>query len=277
MRTYGAFWEMINGSTVMVTGASSGLGEAFARALAPRVRKLILVARREDRLVELRAELMAAHGTLEEVRVCRVDLSDVHERERLVEEEAGSVDVLVNNAGLGDYGDFSGSEWTRTSAMLEVNIAAVTRLAHGVLPGMRARGAGVILNVSSLAGEIFIPDFAVYAASKAYVTRFSEALRIEVRGDGVRVVAVCPGPVRTEFGAVARRGGHGRSERPLYRLLYATPEEVVAAALAAVEAGRAQVFPTWRVAWLAAGLQWLPAWGRRLALSRRPRRVEGND
>ena len=153
----------------------------------------------------------------------------------------------------------------------------MTRLAHGVLPGMRARGAGVILNVSSLAGEIFIPDFAVYAASKAYVTRFSEALRIEVRGDGVRVVAVCPGPVRTEFGAVARRGEHGRSERPLYGLLYATPEEVVAAALAAVEAGRAQVFPTWRVAWLAAGLQWLPAWGRRLALSRRPRRVEGHD
>jgi uncharacterized protein len=195
--------------TAMVTGASSGLGEAFARALAPRVRRLVLVARREDRLVQLRAELVAAHANLEEVRVCRADLADASDRERLAAGACGEIDLLVNNAGLGDYGDFAGSDWERNRAMIEVNVVALTRLAHAVVPGMRRRGRGAILNVSSLAGEVFIPDFAVYAATKAYVTRFSEGLRLEVRSDGIAVVAVCPGPVRTEFGGW--RGGRART------------------------------------------------------------------
>lgn len=254
---------MIPISTAMVTGASSGLGEAFARALAPRVTRLVLVARREDRLLMLRAELMAAHTTLEEVRVCRVDLADAVERERFAVTECGAIDLLVNNAGLGDYGDFSGSNWARNAAMIEVNMTAVTRLAHAVVPGMRQRRRGGIINVSSLAGEIFIPDFAVYAATKAYVTRFSEALRLEVREDGIAVVAVCPGPVRTEFGEVARRAGRDKNDLPLYGLLYARPEQVVGEALAALESGRARVFPSWRVRLVAAGIRVLPLWADR--------------
>jgi short-subunit dehydrogenase len=258
---------------VMVTGASSGLGEAFARALAPRVRRLVLVARREDRLVQLRAELVAAHANLEEVRVCRADLADPADREQLARRECGEIDLLVNNAGLGDYGDFAGSEWGRVQAMLEVNMMALTRLAHAVVPGMRRRRRGGVIHVSSLAGELFMPDFAVYAATKAYVTRFSEALRLEVREHGVKVVAVCPGPVATEFGSVARRGGRERSELPLYRFLYVRPERVVAEALAAFDDGRARVFPGWPVRLVAAGIGVLPGWAERLLLGRRPRRT----
>lgn len=261
--------------TAMVTGASSGLGEAFARALAPRVKRLVLVARREDRLLLLRAELMAAHANLEEVRVCRVDLADPTEREHLAATEAGTIDLLVNNAGLGDYGDFAGSDWARNQAMLEVNMTAVTRLAHAVLPGMRQRKRGGIINLSSLAGEIFMPDFAVYAATKAYVTRFSEALRLEVREDGIAVVAVCPGPVRTEFGAVARRGGLTKKDMPFYGAIYARPEQVVADALAALATGKARVFPSWPVRSLAAALRMLPLWAERLILGRRPRKSSG--
>lgn len=260
----------------MVTGASSGLGEAFARALAPRVRRLVLVARREDRLVMLRAELMAAHANLEEVRVCRADLGERADRERLAASECGEVDLLVNNAGLGDYGDFAGSDWARTQAMIDVNMTALTRMAHAVLPGMRRRRRGGLINVSSLAGEIFIPDFAVYAATKAYVTRFSEALRLEVREDGVTVVAVCPGPVHTEFGQVARRGGRAKRDLPLYGSIYERPERVVSEALSAFEGGRARVFPGWPVRLVAAGIGLLPAWAGRLVLGRRPRRSSGN-
>jgi len=125
---------MMESWTAMVTGASSGLGEAFARALAPRVRRLVLVARRDDRLVRVRAEMMAAHATLEEVRVCRVDLGDAGERDRLAASECGEIDLLVNNAGLGDCGDFAGSSWARNESMIEVNMTAVTRLTHAVLP-----------------------------------------------------------------------------------------------------------------------------------------------
>ena len=263
--------------TVMVTGASSGLGEAYARALAPRVRRLVLVARREDRLVMLRAELVAAHANLDEVRVCRADLGEAGDRERLVAAECGEVDLLVNNAGLGDYGDFAGSEWARTQAMIEVNMTAVTRLAHAVLPGMRRRRRGGIINVSSLAGEIFIPDFAVYAATKAYVTRLSEGLRLEVRDDGVAVLAVCPGPVHTEFGQVARRGGRAKRDLPFYGRIYARPERVVSESLAAFEAGRPKVFPGWPVRLVAAGIGLLPGWAGRIILGRRPRRSTGDE
>lgn len=258
---------------VMVTGASSGLGEAFARALAPRVRRLVLVARREDRLLMLRAELVAAHANLEEVRVCRADLADPGDFEDLVRRECGEIDLLVNNAGLGDYGDFAGAEWVRVQTMMDVNMVALTRLTHAVLPGMRRRRRGGVIQVSSLAGEVFIPDFAVYAATKAYVTRFSEALRLEVREDGVTVVAVCPGPVATEFGAVARRGGRERRPLPLYNFLYTSAERVVSEALAAFTAGRARVFPGWPVRLAAAGIGVLPVWAERRLLGRRPRRA----
>ena len=116
-------------------------------------------------------------------------------------------DLLVNNAGLGDYGEFAAADWERVEAMLRVNIRALTRLCHAVVPAMRELGGGSIINVSSLASIVPMPDFAVYAATKAYVTSFSEALRLEVETHGIRVLALCPGPVPTEFGDVARRPG----------------------------------------------------------------------
>lgn len=262
----------------LITGASAGLGVEFARQIAPKARRLVLVARREDRLLHLCAELMAAHPNLEEIDIRPVDLANETERAGLAHEIAarGDIDLLVNNAGLGDYGEFAHADWAKTAQMLAVNITALTHLAHAVLPGMTARRRGGIINVSSLAGEIFIPDFAAYAATKAYVTRFSEALRMEVKDAGLRVVAVCPGPVPTEFGEVAQRGGEKKKDPPLYRWMYSTAETVAREGLAALEAGRPQVFPSWRVRLAAAGIRALPLPLKRAVLSRRPRRASPN-
>ena len=137
-----------------------------------------------------------------DARSLACDLSDESEREdliRRVNETGWSPTLLVNNAGLGDYGEFSSSEWEKVQALLDVNIAALTHLTHGFLPPMIAAGRGAILNVSSLAGDLPIPDFAVYAASKAYVSSFSEALRLELRGSGVHVVLIEPGPIESRF------------------------------------------------------------------------------
>src|SRR6202034_803008 len=115
------------------------------------------------------------------------------------------VSLLVNNAGVGDHGLFERSDWPRVKAMIDVNIESLTRLTHALLPDLVRAGRGAILNVSSIASLLPIPKMAVYAATKAYVTSFSEALRAELRGTGVSVTAVCPGPVDTEFFAVAER------------------------------------------------------------------------
>lgn len=263
----------------LVTGASAGLGEEFARQLAPRCGTLVLVARREERLREVAQGLANLHPGLA-VRVMGCDLADAARRAELVaamEREGLVPDVLVNNAGLGDYGEFVTSDWRRVDAMLRVNIEALTHLTHALLPGMlgtmgdRQERAAVV-NVSSLASLLPMPDFAVYAASKAYVTSFSEALRLELRGTGVSVLAVCPGPVRTEFGSVARRGGSGR-EMPARAAFYVPKEQVVREALAALADDRPRVFPGWKVAAVAALVGLLPLCAIRLAMSCRPRRA----
>lgn len=238
--------------TALITGASSGLGDEFARQLASRASHLILVARRRERLDHLKDVLEAMHPGLT-VTVCATDLSDAREREALLGamEEAEVVpDLLVNNAGLGDYGPFAEGGWERVEAMLDVNIVAVTRLAFALAPRMRAKGSGAIINVSSLAGFAPMPELAVYAASKAYVTSFSEALRLELKGAGVHVTALCPGPVRTEFGEVAERaaGGMKLSGGPLLRVEKA---RVVREALAGVEANVPRVTPG-LIVWAAA-------------------------
>src|SRR5205807_10160546 len=122
------------------------------------------------------------------------------------------IDILINNAGLGDYGSFATSDPERNDRIIQVNIAALTKLTRALLPQMIARKRGAILNVSSSAGFLPIPGMNVYAASKAYVNSFSEALRAEVRDAGVTVTALCPGPVHTEFGDAAKRPG-GEPER----------------------------------------------------------------
>ena len=181
--------------TALVTGASAGLGEEFANQLSSRLSRLILVARREERLEEVAKELRTKFDL--EVLVIAADIAQPDERERLHREvmaKGWEVEVLVNNAGLGDYGEFQTSEWGRNEAMLRVNIEALTHLCHLFLPSMIAREGGALINVSSLASTLPIPDFAVYAASKAYVSSFSEALRMEVRDYGICLLYTSPSP-----------------------------------------------------------------------------------
>jgi short-subunit dehydrogenase len=190
--------------TVLITGASSGLGRELARQLGPRVGRLILVARRRALLEELAAELRRP-GLV--VDCFEVDLAVDESLHALLEAVRGEkVTVLVNNAGLGDHGVFEESDRERIEAMLAVNIGALVWLTRVLLPGMLREKHGTVLNVSSIAGDLPVPGMAVYAATKAFVTSFSEALRAELRGAGVNVLTLCPGPVDTGFRAVARRG-----------------------------------------------------------------------
>ena len=182
----------LDGCTALITGASAGLGREFARQLAARADTLILVARRDDRLQQLAEELARSGLT---VRCHVTDLADSAQLETLLAELAGPsacLDLVINNAGVGDHGLFETSEWPRVRAMLEVNITALTRLTHALLPALIRSGRGAILNVSSIASLLPLPQMAVYAATKAYVTSFSEAIRAELRGTGVSVTALCP-------------------------------------------------------------------------------------
>jgi uncharacterized protein len=257
----------------MITGASSGLGEEFARQLAGRVQRMVLVARRVERLEAVAAELREQFPATA-VMVIAADLAVPDARLALVEkaEAAGfAPDLLVNNAGLGDYGEFITAEWGALEAMLDLNVTALSHLSHLVLPQMKRRGAGGILNVSSLASTLPIPDFAVYAATKAYVSSFSEALRIELREHGIRVTSLCPGPVKTEFGEVARREGSSEG-MPAHALFYVPKEQVVAEALRGLERGRARVFPGLKIAAAGLAIGALPLVLLRIVMGRRPRR-----
>jgi uncharacterized protein len=233
----------LDGCNALITGASAGLGREFARQLAGRSRALILVARREQRLDELRDELIQQHPNLS-VHTHKTDLVNPSEIEELMmwlESEKIGVDLLINNAGFGDLGPFATSDPVRNEQIMVVNMVALTSLTRGLLPQMIARKRGAILNVSSSAGFLPIPGFAVYAATKAYVTSFSEALRAELRGTGVSVCALCPGPVHTEFQEVANRPGGQPESGPEF--VHVSVEQVVHDALAALEADRPLVIP----------------------------------
>lgn len=265
--------HVISYSCALITGASSGLGEEFALQIAPRVSKLVLVARRESLLQQLADRVRAQFPQLV-VAVFVVDLSVASERDQLVENLAAAgflPDLLVNNAGLGDYGEFTTAEWGKLQSMLSVNIEALTHLSHALVPEMIRRGRGGIINVSSLASLLPIPDFAVYAATKAYVTSFSEALRIELREHRIPVVALCPGPVRTEFGKVSRRSPDGPG-MPSKKSLYVPKEQVVAEALTALDRNAARIFPGLQIAAAAFVLSALPMMILRFAMGFRPRR-----
>jgi len=257
----------------LITGASSGLGAEFARQLAPVCRVMILVARRVDLLDELATELAVASP---EVRVyCfKADLTKSEDIDQLfgsIDSLALVPDLLVNNAGMGDYGEFSSSDWSKVNLMMQLNMVALTRLAHQFLPGMISNGTGAMLNVSSLAGNLPIPDFAVYAATKAYVTSFSEALRIELLDHGINVLALCPGPVHTGFGAVAQRREAG-NVTPGGEFVYVSAQQVVAEGIAAMQRGKARHYPAARMAVIATVIGLLPIAAVRLMMSRRPRR-----
>ncbi len=259
---------------VVVTGASSGFGAEFARRLAPETNELLLVARREERLHALAEELCAGCRELR-IRIMPCDLAnpcELKELKRRLGELPPVRTLLVNNAGLGDYGDFLHSDSERNAAMLAVNIIAPTELTHALLPAMAGKGGGVI-NLASLAAELPIPDFAVYAAAKAYVASFSEALRLELHELGIPVVAVCPGPVHTEFGAVARRSGFTGNMTPGRGFFDSTAERVVTDALRGLRRNRARVYPSLKIRQAALLLRLLPLPLLRIVLRRRPRRV----
>src|SRR5438874_5402827 len=233
----------IDGCNALITGASAGLGRECARQIASRARTLVLVARREQRLNELRDELRNRNAQLN-VHVRVVDLGDKSQIEELVrwlQENKIDIDFLINNAGLGDYGSFATSPPKRNNEMLQVNVFALTALTRALLPQMVSRKHGAILNVSSSAGFLPIPGMNVYAATKAYVNSFSEALRAELHNTGVCVTALCPGPVHTEFGDAAKRPGGQSETGPEFA--YVPVEKTVRDALAAIEANKPCVIP----------------------------------
>ena len=233
----------LDGCNALITGASAGIGREFARQLAGRAKSLILIARRDQRLNELRDELEQQYPNLV-VFARKSDLADLVRLNELLawlDHETIDIDLLINNAGLGDSGAFVTSDPVRNEQMILVNIVALTTLTRHLLPQMIAKRHGGILNVSSSAGFLPIPDFAVYAATKAYVTSFSEALRAELREKSVSVCALCPGPVHTEFQDVAKRPGAQPDTGPGF--VFVPVEEVVRDALAALEADRPLVIP----------------------------------
>lgn len=188
------------GKTALITGASSGIGAELARVHAEHGGNLVLLARRQERLESLKAELEGAHGITSHVIV--KDLTDPDAATQVYDELASRsvpVDYLVNNAGFGNGGFFHEQDWSRNEAMIQVNVLALAALTRVFVPDMISRGSGRILNVASMAGFLPGPLQAVYYATKAFVVSFSEAIGNELSGTGITVTALCPGPVDTEF------------------------------------------------------------------------------
>ena len=229
--------------TVMITGASSGIGRELALQFAPRSQALVLVARRTERLEHLRIELLARHPDLKLIAL-GADLSDEHEITALlrrVEEQAGPVDVLVNNAGLGYSALIDRSDWTLTRQVLHTNVLAVTQLTSALVPEMVRRGRGGVINIGSGAGLTVLPSAAGYVGSKHFIAGFTEALRADLAGTGVVVTQVCPGPVRSEFDDVA--GSASGMIGGLPNILRIDAAQCAQEAVAAFERRKARVFP----------------------------------
>lgn len=229
--------------TALVTGASSGIGEELARQLAARGRGVTLVARREDRLRALADQLASSHGVRTEVVAC--DLTDGGARAELVEEVGRrglAVDLLVNNAGFSTMGPVHRSHPEREVAMVRTDVEAVVDLCSRLTPGMVERGAGAVLNVASTAAFQPLPGQAGYAACKAFVLSYSQALREELRGTGVSITALCPGPVETGFAEAAGIGDEAAS-KAMPKVMWVAAPKVASAALDGVESGRAVVIP----------------------------------
>jgi short-subunit dehydrogenase len=226
--------------TALITGPTSGIGNAFARRLAADGWDLVLVARDSIRLERVAAELRERHGT--EVEPFPADLASEAARNAVAEriaDEDRPIDLLINNAGLAGPGSMLLSDYSAEDTVLAVMVRAVLQLSHAALHTMAARGHGGIINVSSVAG--YVPR-GTYSASKAYVTNFTESLCEEARGTGVRVVVTCPGFTRTEFHA---RGGFETDAIPDF--LWLSADKVVDDALDALRRGRVVTVP---------GLQW---------------------
>jgi short-subunit dehydrogenase len=223
------------GTTCLITGASSGIGAEIARCLAARGLGVTLVARREDRLRELAGEIADTHGV--EAEIVTADVANERSRNQLfneVEQRGLTVEVLVNNAGFGSGGRFSELDGSKEASMVRTNCEAVVALTGHYLPEMAGRGRGAVLNVASLIAFQPVPFQATYGATKAFVLSFTDALHEEMRGTGVTVTSVCPGPVRTEFG---EQGGFGGADERIPGHLWLDADKVARDAVSAMEAG----------------------------------------
>jgi len=224
----------------LITGASGGIGYDLAKIAGADGRNLILVARSAEKLNTLAVELRKNNDT--EVVTIAVDLSDEKGVNKLLDEIASQnlkVDILVNNAGFGDFGDFSKADLSKNMEMIRLNIGALTQLTHAIMQQMIGSGKGRIMNVASTAAFLPGPGMAVYYASKAYVLSFSEALSRELKGSGVTVTTLCPGPTDTSFATAA---GLGKSL--MHRMLPpATSAEVAKAGYKAMMKGKTIEIP----------------------------------
>jgi uncharacterized protein len=246
----------LTGKVAVVTGASSGIGAALATQLAERGHHVTVIARRTERLEELATKLRADHRVGVDVQAC--DLTDAEARADLLDRVAAGgrrVSVLVNNAGFATGGDFAGTDENRELEQVRVLVEAVVHLTAALLPDMVDRGEGAILNVASTAGMQPLPWSAGYSAAKAHTLTFSQALRQEVRGRGVSVTALCPGPVRTEFWKVA---GEQPIKKAMPRGMWVAQDDVAAAGLRGLERGRRVVVPGSMVRASSWGARWAP-------------------
>lgn len=256
-----------------VTGASSGIGEAYARALAARGFDLILVARRKDRLESLRDALQASHGV--SVRILAADLSDPAEARTIERAVAGepNLEVLVNNAGFGLTGRYDRVDRDRQAAMIEIHVTVPALLTRAALPAMIARGKGAIVNVASIIPYFALPGNVGYSATKSFLIAFTRTLRDDLAGTGVRVQALCPGFTHTEMHDTPE-GKRRATSRGIPEPLFQTAEAVVAASLRGLDRDRAVVIPGWKNKLLVGLGRLIPStFVRRSAAHRKPEAV----
>ncbi len=226
-------------NTTLITGASSGIGEVFARKFAARGRNVLLVARSEDKLITLCNELGRSNSI--RAQYVALDLSQPESGSRLFEESQKRglfVDLLINNAGFGSMGEFSKLDLERELNMIDLNVKSLVELTHRFIQPMIERKQGAIINVASTAAFQPVPFMATYAATKAFVLSFSEALWEENRAHGIKVVALCPGVTETNFFEAAR------GQKPPARVAQ-TPEEVVDVALRGLARGKSHIISGW--------------------------------
>lgn len=246
-------WGVFRMSTALITGASNGIGLELAKRLAADGHDLILVARRVDKLQELADELSGQCGV--NADVIGQDLGYDGGAIELVQKLGNRrVDMLINNAGFGEFGKFIDADWKRLNQMIQLNITAVTSLAHAFAPRMAAQGGGQILNVASIAAFMPGPGAAVYYASKAYVLSFSEALNYELRKQNVTITTLCPGPTDTGFADAANAGDTLAFKWPLLSSL----DSLVDYAYASLKARRGVSIHRWLIRFMAFGVRLLP-------------------
>lgn len=251
---------MEGGLRALVTGASSGIGEAFARALRGRGQRLVLVARRTDRLAQLAADLGGEEAALPlTLDLARPDAAA--SLQRTLAQRGIGVSLLVNNAGVGYSGRVQDQSPERLRAMIDLDVRAVVDLTRAFVPAMIERGQGAVLNVVSMSAFQPVPFLAVYAASKAFVLSLTESMATELEGTGVTVQALCPGNIPTEFQGVA-----GTTDVKFNRTPATSPREVVEASLAALDQKKLLVIPGIRDRITVGAQRFVPrSWVRRAA------------